>query len=357
MAKSRAVTFVLPMHTVRPVGGFKIVYEYANRLVARGFEVNVVHKQTTQPPGRLEPVRRLVARLSKWKKANHLAPWVKIDPEVRLIAAPEIDDHSVPNSHAVVATAWQTAPWVAALDARKGSKFYFLQHYEICMGAQSEVDSTFRLPLRKLVIARWLADVVSTVIPGQECDYVPNAIDHDVFTIHQNIAKRPLRVGMLWHEAPWKGSEVGLQAIKALKVAFPKLEARLFGTGAPPPGLPSWVRYNVSPDVRQLVRLYNGCALFLQPSHTEGWGLTSTEAMACGCALVTVENGGSREFAFDQETALVVPNCDGILLRDALWRLVDDRALRERIAQRGENYVRQFTWERSTSAFQRAVFS
>jgi glycosyltransferase involved in cell wall biosynthesis len=37
----------------------------------------------------------------------------------------------------------------------------------------------------------------------------------------------------------------------------------------------------------------------------EGFGKTQVEVMAYGCALVTTANGGSGDFAFHGETALV----------------------------------------------------
>ncbi len=37
------VTFVLPMYLTSPSGGFKVVYEYANRLAALGHQIAIVH--------------------------------------------------------------------------------------------------------------------------------------------------------------------------------------------------------------------------------------------------------------------------------------------------------------------------
>ena len=35
--------FILPFSGRKPVGGFKVVYEYANELVRRGHEVQITH--------------------------------------------------------------------------------------------------------------------------------------------------------------------------------------------------------------------------------------------------------------------------------------------------------------------------
>ena len=34
-------------------------------------------------------------------------------------------------------------------------------------------------------------------------------------------------------------------------------------------------------------------------SYYEGWGLPGTEAMACGCALVSTRNGGVDSYAIE----------------------------------------------------------
>src|SRR5262245_50724866 len=46
--KSVKITFVLPMYLNSPSGGFKVVYEYANRLQERGHKVSVVHPRNIE---------------------------------------------------------------------------------------------------------------------------------------------------------------------------------------------------------------------------------------------------------------------------------------------------------------------
>jgi glycosyltransferase involved in cell wall biosynthesis len=53
-------------------------------------------------------------------------------------------------------------------------------------------------------------------------------------------------------------------------------------------------------------QFYNQSRIFIQPSSHEGFGYIAGEAVACGHALVTTDNGGSRDHAASGETALVV---------------------------------------------------
>ena len=74
------------------------------------------------------------------------------------------------------------------------------------------------------------------------------------------------------------------------------------------------------------------------------------EAMACGAALVTYDNGGCRDYAWDGETALVARRRDVADLAAKLERLAGDDALRTRIAAAGRALVRSaFDWTRAVA--------
>ena len=69
----------------------------------------------------------------------------------------------LPDGDALIATAWQSAAPVAEAPDRCGRKFYFVQHYEsLYHGAAAAVDATYRLPLRKIVISTWLAEIMAS---------------------------------------------------------------------------------------------------------------------------------------------------------------------------------------------------
>jgi glycosyltransferase involved in cell wall biosynthesis len=66
--------------------------------------------------------------------------------------------------------------------------------------------------------------------------------------------------------------------------------------------------------------------------------------MACRLPVVCTSSG-SRDFAFHNETALVVPFAHPVLLRRKLKRLIDDPELRERLAAAGQRKIGEFTWD------------
>jgi glycosyltransferase involved in cell wall biosynthesis len=345
------IAFLLPCRSPVPVGGFKVVYEYANRLVERGHEVSVVHPRTLRQPA--SPLERLKASL--WveryrRRPRSLAPWLPLDPRVELRPIVCARPAELGGEDALLATTWPTAdPVLEAAGSDNG--FHFIQGYEL--DEAEEATAAWRLPMRKIVISRWLREIAIEVGEGIEATYVPNGLDHDRWGVDIAIDRRPPRIGALL--SPGKGREEIVVALRMVRARNPAVEASAFGTGPPPKGMPDWIEYSRLPNPAALRALYNSCSIFLQASRSEGWGLPATESMACGCALVTCDNGGSREYAVDGETALVVSGHDAEALADATMRLVDDRDLRLALARRGRERVGGFSWGRSVDEFERAL--
>ncbi|WP_133121187.1 glycosyltransferase family 4 protein [Kyrpidia spormannii] len=215
--------------------------------------------------------------------------------------------------------------------------------------------NTWSLPLRKIVIAKWLQDIAEQM--GETAEYIPNGLDIEAFGMDIPPEDRDgCRVMMLYHEYDWKGSRDGLRALEMVKECQPDLHVTLFGVPSKPSGLPSWIEYFQNPPQRVLRRLYNEAAVFLATSWSEGWGLPASEAMICGAAVVATDIGGHREFAMDVETALLVPPRDPSAMANQVQRLLASPRLRIDLAYRGNRFIQRFTWQRSVDAMERCFF-
>ncbi|MEA2699941.1 MAG: L-malate glycosyltransferase [Myxococcales bacterium] len=73
--------------------------------------------------------------------------------------------------------------------------------------------------------------------------------------------------------------------------------------------------------------------LFLLTSETESFGLAALEAMACGVPVVAARVGGLPEVITDGETGLLAPLGDIDALTAQVNRLLDDEALRSKMAR------------------------
>lgn len=288
-----------------------------------------------------------VKRFRFYPRARRGVPWFDFGRGVEYELVPALEPALLPDGDALFATAWGTAAIVAAAERASGAGFYLVQSYETWDGPREEVDAAFRLPLHKIVVARWLGELSASFGEAERTTYVPNAIDSADFFVTNPISERPARVGMLWHEWPIKGGLEGLEALALARDRIPSLEVVLFGTPKPPPGLPPWISYVRSPRGESLRRLYNSFAIFLHPSRLEGWPLPPAEAMACGCALVAAANDGMRDFAVDGQTAALAPIEDAQALAEGIVSLLQDPARRERLAKSGVERSQTFDWKRS----------
>jgi len=350
---SRArITFVLPGYPWKPVGGYRVVYEYANYLAEQGFEVAVVHPRRLRQPVSMtispfKTIRQAAGRLRD-VLVHPRVTWQRIDPRVRMVFVPELLERYIPDGDAVVATAWQTAEYVNEYPQYKGRKFYLIQHYEVWSGPKERVDATWRFPMKKIVISKWLYELgIQLGIPANDLEHIPNGIDHSKFRVTRPIEERPKRVAMLYHSAEWKGCADGLKALEAARSACPDIRAVLFGAGSRRPALlPKWADYVPNPPQHILVNdIYNGSSVYLCPSWTEGWSLPPAEAMACGCAVVSTDNGGIRDYAVHGETALLSPPREPAALAENLIQVLKDDKLRLQLARAGNSSIRRFTWE------------
>ena len=125
------ITFIPHGYSPKPIGGLKVVYEYANRLVARGHEVTIAHPRRLPNLGldRRTKLRLWLIGKVKWTHSP-IAPevlWYPIDSRIRMLHVPVPTPPYIPNSDAVVSTWWATAEYVANYPPEKGRKFYLVQ--------------------------------------------------------------------------------------------------------------------------------------------------------------------------------------------------------------------------------------
>jgi len=344
------ITFSLPPFSPRPVGGFRVVYEYSNRLVQRGHEVTIVHilELSDASPGIGRRLRTSVGRAARAISKPNLW-WQTLDERVKVLHLPRRMLADMPDSDVIFATAWTTARPVLDGPARKGMKFYLVQDFDPWIASRDALQETWRWPFKKITVSNWLREKVlaSGASPGDTLN-IPVAVDHARFRMTEAVEGRPRRVAMLYGSSEYKSPEVGLRALEIAKARCSELEATVFGHEPRPSPMPPWIDYRRDLQETDLVRLYNQSALYLCCSLAEGFALPPAEAAACGCAIVSTDCGGIGEYAEPGITALLSPPSDSQALADNIVRAMTDEDLRQGLARAAHRRIQDFTWQRST---------
>ncbi|ADZ08972.1 glycosyl transferase group 1 [Methanobacterium lacus] len=108
----------------------------------------------------------------------------------------------------------------------------------------------------------------------------------------------------------------------------------------------------------ELLKMYNSSDLFVLPSiidsqgNTEGLGVVLIEAMACGLPVIGSNIGGIPDIISDGETGLLFPQKDVVELSKSIIKLIENRILMEKIADKGYQMVKtNFSWEKIAAQY------
>lgn len=149
-----------------------------------------------------------------------------------------------------------------------------------------------------------------------------------------------------------KGIHHVIKAAEKLHKKFPRLQLIFFDSLVgedrldPRPLIKTSVPHEFYLDLPQtrMASLFSQADLFVSAERRAGWANTAAEAMACRLPVVCTPSG-TRDFAFQGQTALVVPFAHPYLLRLQIKKLLLDENLRSRLAQAGYEKIKEFTWE------------
>jgi glycosyltransferase involved in cell wall biosynthesis len=351
------ITFVLPGANLS--GGVRVVAIYADKLSQRGHRVTVVY-----PAPRDVPVGR---KLKSWVRGRGWPATPDDGPShldqrriERVVARPwrPIGDGDVPDADVVVATWWETAEWVARLSPAKGAKAYFLQHYETFAPQPAErVKATWKLPLHKIVIARWLETIARDDFGDSDVSLVPNAVDLDQFHAPPRGKQSTPTVGTMLSHTWVKGTDVAFAGFVRACATIPSLRLMVFGDQPPNQtlSLPPNAAYTLRPPQDRIRDLYASCDAWVMGSRSEGFGLPLLEAMACRTPIISTPTGAGPELA-DAGAGFLVRQEDPDDLAAAIVRIVrmpDDqwRAL----SARAHAIATAYTWDQAAKTFLAAL--
>ena len=266
--------------------------------------------------------------------------------------------------HAHFAHGATTVTWLAAMIC--GRPFSFTGHAKDLYLASLNPAGLLRRKLRAAAFAatctRANVEHLRTLAPSTPVHLVYHGLNPDFAqllksasdTASSNGTTPPeprARVVSVGRQVPKKGFDVLLRAIRLLRDQGVDLELALVGEeGDATPyvhRLIDELRLGDIVELRgpcgqaDLLRLYSGATVFAlacqvaDDGDRDGIPNVLVEAMAAGLPVVSTAVSGIPELVRDGENGLLVPSGDPAALAEAIARVVDDRALRDRLARQG----------------------
>jgi len=237
---------------------------------------------------------------------------------------------------------------------------------------QAQTPGVFRWPLTlaytkpdaMACIGRELErEALALGMPRERVHFLPNPIDmaqfrpadrdererlRASFSIPQHtvacvfVGRLSLEKGLMDVMEAWRASR---PAGAILLVAGPDMDGHAWNVGpaarafVAAHGLDASVRFLGA--VRDPAPLLRAADVFVQPSHFEAQGLSAVEALASGVPVIASATGGLIDFVRDGVNGTLFPPKDVSALATGLRTLIDDAALRARLAAAARPSVEQ----------------
>lgn len=347
------ICFVLPGVARQPVGGYKMAYEYANRLVKENHDVIILYlnqdflKNYRIPFG----IKKIAAKFI----TQYEPKWFDLDK--RIIKISNLDSNykeEIGKLDVCIATSAEKTVEEVNRNLTARNKFYLIQDYENWNISDSELIDTYKLGFKNIVVAKWLKKIVDRYSQNESI-LIPNAIDTTIYKETIPIQNRTNHtIALLYHESPHKGLKNAFKVLDRLKQKYPDLKVIMFGK-FPKPELPNWITYYKGASQKKTVEIYNSVKVFLCSTIEEGFGLTGIEAMACGACLVSTDYRGVREYAINNYNSLLSPVGDIDAQVKNVIHIFEDEKLQQKISSNGMQHVKKFKWSEAMKKLNKAI--
>lgn len=314
-------------------GGNKVIFEYANRLKEKGYEVRVAFVINSS----IDWFDLKVKKESFW-----LFRWIK-----------EID--------ILIATFWPTVYLSFFFPAIK--KVYFVLGWEPdyytnpLLVLMSKI--TYKFPFKIITISKFLAKKVQVLNSSVNITVCRCAIDLKLFkpgkrvNISQRNEIRILSVVSAYQR--YKGVDNLIRLITILKKRSPGkfhfvllgFERKIFSS--------VFDEFISNVTDKKLVNEYRRADLLLATPRVEGFFLPGLEAMACGCPVITTDSGGVREYAKNNYNCIMASTYEEIIDKGFVEKIVTEIKFRNRLVENGIKTSRKYSWNVSVSLFEKAI--
>lgn len=348
------ITFITPYAAL--TGGNRVIGIYAEKLRSKGHDVFIL-SQPARKASLKKKIKGLFSNKGWLTNIEDLPePFFDIEGvEHRILDKPRpVMEDDLPDADVIIATIWFTAKWVAELPPSKGTKFYFVQGHEVNAPFYEKVaQESYQYPLCKIVVSRWLLNIMVEKYGDNNCNIVPNAVDFKHFTSIARRKNKPLTIGFIYTTNPVKNVKLAIEAVELAKERIRNLKVVAFGYDAPGRelALPDWVEFYNRPGQEDIPRIFAECDAWLFTSCEEGFGLPILEAMACRTPVIATPAGAAPELITCENGVLIESDVNSIV-----QKIIDFNAMSNsqwvKYSKNAFDTARAYSWDDAVDNFE-----
>jgi glycosyltransferase involved in cell wall biosynthesis len=299
-------------------GGIRRVLELSNRLTRLGEDVTIYH-----PSG--EPCRWM-ENLAATRPTNEL-----FDDDYDALIFNDPPDYRLVSK----ARARLKIFYILCLDDRDRLKRFSMKLFWPKKGRVMALKRAIQLPFLKMANATWMQTYLRQEL-GIEAELLIGGVNKDVFHPVE-VTREPGTFRILCSGDPRerKGTDTIREAVTKVQTHHPEVELCTYhGKG-------------IAQD--KMAEAYSLADLFVDAQWYGGWNNPVAEAMACGVPVVCTDIGAVTDFAFHEQTAILVRVGDSARMAAAIERVIEEPSLGERLKRNGLKQIARFDWDRSAA--------
>jgi len=198
-------------------------------------------------------------------------------------------------------------------------------------------------------------EMISEGFPENNFHFVPIAVDLEIYRVVPDVEKEeyPL-IAYLGRIKRYKSIDHLISIMPSVLEQIPDVRLVVVGEGDDRPRLEQMaeelaisdrIEFTGFVSQEEKIRWLNRSWVVVSPSSKEGWGLTMTEANACGTPVVAANSPGLRDAVKHGETGLLYKYGDIQALEESILKILKDDDLRQKLRNGGLDNAKKYTWD------------
>lgn len=308
-------------------GGSKIILEHANKLTQRGHKITLI--------------------------SHDIRPdWFPLSEDVEFIQVPwgQVLCEKIPKCDLIITTYWREI--YESIEQKIAPVIYFEQGDFHLFDLEKLEKRKFEYIKKQFETVQFIYTVSNFAskkikeIYNKESIVIPNAVDSNIFYYDNTIKdNKVINITIIGSEkSEFKRIDNIIQAINKVKEEGYKINLNWITPNEP---IKNKINAIINPPQKVIGDTLRKSDIYICASMYESFCLPVLEAMTCGTAVITTNNGGNMDFVKENENALLIEKDNIEDICNKIKLLIDNKGLREKVSNNAIATSKMYSWDRT----------